>query len=191
MNKEVKYSIEKDEIILQIVNNIIIAIMSGPSHTYNTKFLLLTDNEKTKFINNSLNNLNKIPNHFINRLIELEERLRNSSAILFVGFEQTSLPDKIDCGVCGKETCEKFFLDPNYEGCNYKKICPIDLMSFSSGITRGQQMANYLNVSNFKARSIGIAAREQKILKCEFAMGIILEVGKSVKTEKDNLDRLQ
>jgi uncharacterized ferredoxin-like protein len=163
------------------------AMLAGPQHTYQITSLFLSGDDSRQFIKECTQLAHGeeiLPPHWRKRLLTLEPRVEESTAILIVGFKETDRPSGVDCGVCGFSTCEDFYaFDRKSEK---KPLCPVELMSFSSAISRGLQIAHQFQVANLLTQSLGKAALMLKLIDVDFAVGILLEVGQPVKSPKEN-----
>lgn len=161
--------------------------MAGPQHTYEITSLFISTDDKIEFIQQYkklFQEEGKLSAHWIDRLMSLNERVEGSTALLLVGFKQKNRPIGMDCGACNYEKCEDFF--KNNMELSENPLCPIELMSFGSAISRGLQLANQLQIANLLTQSLGRAALALGWIEGEFAVGILLEVGQNVKTAKEN-----
>ncbi|GEM_PF-6892651 len=169
------------EVLDQVVNQIIIAILAGPHHTYNYVFNSLSGQEKEDFINKYTTSLDLFPAHFKNRLIDMKEQVYKSSGILIIGMVPERTFSDVNCGLCGFESCQTYNTS-NEE----KNFCALELMSFSGAISRGMTAAAGMHVSNVLAHSLGVAAKKCGIVDAKVAFGIILDIGVTVKNARQN-----
>jgi uncharacterized ferredoxin-like protein len=169
------------EVLTHIVNQIIVAILAGPHHTYNYVFHLLSGKEKEDFVCKYTESLDLFPSHFKNRLINMKEQVFKSAGILIIGMIPESTFLDVNCGLCGFESCQEFNSSKKE-----KIFCHLELMSFSGAIARGMTAASQMQVSNVLAHSLGVAAKKCDIIDAKTVFGIILDIGVTVKNARQN-----
>jgi uncharacterized ferredoxin-like protein len=162
------------------------AMLAGPQHTFEIPVLFLSGEERQQFVE-QCNRLAcdeiTFPLHWRKRLLALKQRVEESTAVLIAGFKQIGKPSGVDCGICGFPTCEDFF---RFERPLGKPLCPVELMSFSSAVSRGLQMAHQCQVAHLLTQSLGKTALMLQLIDADCAVGILLEVGQEVKTAGEN-----
>ncbi len=181
----------KEQIAYQTSIDMIGVMLSNVHHTFDLKYQIICGKNKDKFLVDLyelLNNQkeNTLSDHFSKRLVELKDRLYNSTAILVVGMDQFGRPSDINCGLCGFETCHQYH---DFQLLNRKKekaICAVEYMSFSASLARGMLLATQKGVPNVLAQSVGRAALLTKTIIADFAMAIILEISDNQKTPAQN-----
>ncbi len=165
------------------------AILAGPQLNYRLTALFLSGEDSRQFVNDftQLVQQEAFPPYWQKCLVTIKPRAEKSAAILIVGFKQTNRPDGVDCGVCGAASCEDFYRFNQESGRD--ALCPLGLMTFCDAVSRGLQMAHmaYLASLSSLTQSLGKAALALKLLDADFALGILLELGQIVKTEKEAL----
>lgn len=169
------------------------SMLSNPNHTFKIIPYLLYGDEKVQFTNSYLklaSNTNTFNEHLKNRLIALSERVNEATAILIVGLKNFAQPQGVDCQLCGFASCNEFYNFMNAKNPGKKVLCTVECMAFSSSVTKGMNTAIQLNISNVLTHSLGAAALNLKLIQADFAVGIILEIGKSVATGKENKMKL-
>jgi hypothetical protein len=164
------------------------AILAGPQLNYRITSVFLSGDERTQFVNDfmGLVQAEAFPPYWGKCLTTIRPRAEASLAVLIVGFRQTDRPDGVDCGVCGATSCRDFYR-LNQEWAR-EALCPLGLMTFCDAVSRGLQVAHqtYLASLSSLTQSLGKAALALKLLDADFALGILLELGPIVKTEKEN-----
>ena len=164
------------------------AILAGPQLNYRITSLFLSGDERRRFVSDfmGLVHAEAFPPYWARCLTTVGPRAEASLAILIVGFKQTNRPSGVDCGVCGAACCEDFYRLNQEWG--REALCPLGLMTFCDAISRGLQVAHmtYLASLSSLTLSLGKAALALKLIDADFALGILLELGQIVKTEKEN-----
>ncbi|MCX7669940.1 MAG: hypothetical protein N2439_07705 [Anaerolineae bacterium] len=187
-----KASLDTPEIAQAIAWNTAVrmmgAILAGPQLNYRITSVFLSGDERRQFIGDfmALVEAGAFPPYWARCLATIRPRAEASLAILIVGFKQTNRPGGVDCGVCGATSCEEFYRLHDQWG--REALCPLGLMTFCDAVSRGLQVAHmtYLASLSSLTQSLGKAALALKWLDADFALGILLEPGPIVKTEKED-----
>jgi len=164
------------------------AILAGPQLNYRTTSLFLSGDDSRQFIMDftQLAQQETLPPYWRKCLLTVKRRAEQSAAILIVGFKQTNRSDGVDCGVCGFARCEDFYGLHQESGRDV--LCPLELMNFSDAVSRGLQVGHRVHLASLSSltQSLGKAALALELIEADFAIGILLEMGQTVKTTKEN-----
>lgn len=125
---------------------------------------------------------NKMPSHSASILKRNAVDVRASSHVLLIGVsghpKRPEVP--LDCGACGFESCDRLAKAPkrtkDFTGPN----CMFQAMDLGIALGSAVKMASDLNIDNRMMYSIGVAAKEMKLLDSDIIIGVPLAVmGKS------------
>ena len=108
--------------------------------------------------------------------------VRNSSCVLLIGV--TGNPKKIeeplDCGACGYESCERLSKARKRTRDFSGPICIFQAMDLGIALGSAAKLASELSVDNRLMYTIGVAAKELRLLDSDVIIGIPLSAtGKS------------
>jgi uncharacterized ferredoxin-like protein len=108
--------------------------------------------------------------------------VRVSSCVLLIGVtgEPKGLDRPLDCGACGYDSCARLakarIKTKDFSG----PTCVFQSMDLGIALGSAAKMAGELNIDNRMMYSIGVAAKEMKLLDADVIIGIPLSVtGKS------------
>jgi uncharacterized ferredoxin-like protein len=110
------------------------------------------------------------------------KNVRVSSAVLLIGVtgEPKSVERPLDCGACGFDGCERLAKAPRRSKDFTGPTCVFQSMDLGIALGSAVKTAGILNVDNRMMYSIGVAAKEMKLLEADIIIGIPLSVsGKS------------
>jgi uncharacterized ferredoxin-like protein len=123
-----------------------------------------------------------MPAHSGNILKRNAVDVRASSCVLLIGVDgHPKRPEvPLDCGACGFDSCERLSKAPkrtkDFTGPN----CMFQAMDLGIALGSAVKMASELNIDNRMMYTIGVAAKEMKLLDSDIIIGIPLAVmGKS------------
>ena len=146
------------------------------------KTLILDGEDIAKLALGMENKADRMPAHSGSILKRNAVDVRASSFVILIGVDgHPKRPEvPLDCGACGYDSCEglskaarrlKDFSGPN---------CIFQAMDLGIALGSAVKMASELNIDNRMMYSIGVAAKEMKLLDSDIIIGIPLAVlGKS------------
>ena len=122
------------------------------------------------------------PPYLSSPFIRDANNVRNSSCVLLIGV--TGNPKKIeeplDCGACGYESCERLSKARKRTRDFSGPICIFQAMDLGIALGSAAKLASELSVDNRLMYTIGVAAKELRLLDSDVIIGIPLSAtGKS------------
>jgi uncharacterized ferredoxin-like protein len=146
------------------------------------KTLILDGEDVIKLAEGMESKAQRMPAHSGNILKRNAVDVRASSCVLLIGVDgHPKRPEvPLDCGACGFDTCERLAKAPkrtkDFTGPN----CMFQAMDLGIALGSAVKMASELNIDNRMMYTIGVAAKEMKLLDSDIIIGIPLAVlGKS------------
>jgi uncharacterized ferredoxin-like protein len=124
----------------------------------------------------------KMPPHTAGILKGNANNVRVSACVLLIGVtgEPKRVDAPLDCGACGFEGCEKLAKAPRRTRSFTGPVCAFQTMDLGIALGSAVKTAGELNIDNRMMYSIGVAAKEMKLLEAHIIIGIPLSVtGKS------------
>ncbi len=110
--------------------------------------------------------------------------VRNSSRVLLIGVagNPKKIEQPFDCGACGYETCKQLLNAGKRLGKDFSgPICIFQAIDLGIALGSAAKLASELNVDNRMMYTIGVAAKELKLLDTDIIIGIPLSVaGKNI-----------
>ncbi len=124
----------------------------------------------------------KMPPHTAGILKSNAGNVRVSTCIVLIGVtgEPKRLEAPLDCGACGFEDCERLARAPRRTKSFTGPVCAFQSMDLGIALGSAVKTAGILNIDNRMMYSIGVAAKEMKLMEADIIIGIPLSVtGKS------------
>jgi uncharacterized ferredoxin-like protein len=108
------------------------------------------------------------------------KNVSGSDAVVLIGLIDSATAG-LDCGACGYETCAELLSAIKTNGEFSGPICAYRVLDLGIALGSAVKTASLYNLDNRIMYSVGVAARDMKLVDWEFAIGIPLSVsGKSI-----------
>jgi uncharacterized ferredoxin-like protein len=124
----------------------------------------------------------KMPPHTAGILKGNANNVRVSTCVLLIGVtgEPKRVDAPLDCGACGFDGCERMTKATRRTKSFTGPVCAFQSMDLGIALGSAVKTAGILNIDNRMMYSIGVAAKEMKLLEADIIIGIPLSVtGKS------------